>query len=68
MLRRVGMEKPDKVGWDYILSIPWTTNEEYDRIIYDEIWREADRIADARRCFCSSEGDMTALEYPDRHW
>jgi len=66
VLRRFGMEKPTTAGWEYLLSIPYTTDEELDRIIYDEIWREADQIADARHCFI--EGDMTALAQPDRHW
>jgi len=66
VLSRFGMEKPDKAGWEYLLSIPYTTDEELDQIIYEEIWREADRIADARHCF--TEGDITALEHPDRHW
>ena len=66
VLRRFGMVKPDKSGREYLLSIPYTTDEELDRIIYEEIWREADRIADARHCF--TEGDMAALDDPDRHW
>lgn len=66
VLNLFGMEELDKEGSAYILSIPYTTDEELDRFIYDEIWREADRIADARHCF--TEGDMTALEHPDRHW
>jgi len=60
------MEKPETAGWEYLLSIPYTTDEELDRIIYDEIWREADQIVDSRHCF--TEGDMTALAQPDRHW
>jgi ketosteroid isomerase-like protein len=36
------------------------------RMIDDEIWREADGIADERHCF--TEGDTIALEDPDRHW
>jgi hypothetical protein len=66
VLSRFGMEKPDKAGWEYLLSIPYTTDEELDRTIYEEIWREADHIADARHCF--TEGDMTAVDDPNRHW
>jgi hypothetical protein len=66
VLRRLGREKPDKAGWEYLLSIPYTTDEELDRTIDEEIWREADHIADARQCF--TEGDMTAVDDPNRHW
>lgn len=66
VLSRFGMEKPDKEGGEYVLSIPYTTDEELDRIIYDEIWREAESIADLRNCF--TEGDITSLEDPDRSW
>ena len=31
------MEKPDKGGHRYILTIPYETEEELDRIIYDDI-------------------------------
>jgi DNA invertase Pin-like site-specific DNA recombinase len=66
VLGRFGMEKPDRDGGEYILSIPYATDEELDRIIYDEIWRAADRRADGRHCFV--EGDTVSLEDPDRHW
>jgi hypothetical protein len=35
LLSRFAMEKPDKKGWEYILSIPYTTGEELDLIIYE---------------------------------
>ncbi len=36
------MEKPDKDGHRYILTIPYETDEELDRIIYDDIlWQAA---------------------------
>lgn len=66
VLQRFGMEKASKDSHEYLLSIPYTTDEELDRIIYDEIWREAESIADGRNCF--TEGDMTSLEDPDRRW
>ena len=41
-------------------------NEELDRIIYEEIWGEAQCIADMRHCF--TEEDAVSLENPDRSW
>jgi hypothetical protein len=32
------MEKPDKKDWAYFLAIPYTTDEELDKIVYEEIW------------------------------
>lgn len=66
VLSRFAMEKPDKQGWEYILSIPYTTDEELDRIIYEEIVAEAERTADLRHCF--TEGDMVSVDDPDRSW
>jgi hypothetical protein len=66
ILSRFAMEKPERDGWEYILSIPYSTDEELDRIIYDEIWREMDSRADGRHCFV--EGDTVSLEDPERHW
>ncbi len=66
VLRRYGMRPTDAGGPEYVLTIPYTTDEELDQIIYDEIWREADRIADGRNCFV--EGDTVSLEDPDRSW
>lgn len=66
VLSRFNMEKPDKNGWEYILSIPYTTDEELDGIVYDEISREAESIADLRNCF--TEADITSLDDPERSW
>jgi DNA invertase Pin-like site-specific DNA recombinase len=66
VLSRFGMDKPDKKGWEYILSIPYTTDEELDRIIYEEIFAEAERMADLRHCF--TEGDMVSVDDPERSW
>jgi len=65
VLSQFGMEKPDKAGSDYILSIPYTTDEELNQII-DEIYAEAERIADYRNCF--TEGDMISLDDPEKCW
>jgi hypothetical protein len=61
------MENPDKKRGEYLLSIPYTTDEELDRIIYNEIWREAENIADLHSCFFT-EGDIISLDDPDRRW
>ncbi len=66
VLSRFAMEKPDKNGWEYVLSIPYTSDEELDRVIYDEISREAESIADLRNCF--TEADITSMEDPERGW
>ena len=66
VLQRFGMKKASKASHEYLLWIPYTTDEELDRIIYDEIWREAESIAEARHCF--TEGDITSLDDPDRSW
>jgi DNA invertase Pin-like site-specific DNA recombinase len=66
LLSRFAMEKPDKKGWEYILSIPYTTDAELDRIIYEEILTEAERMADLRHCF--TEGDMISVDDPERRW
>lgn len=66
VLRRYGLRATDEGGPEYLLTIPYTTDEELDRIIYDDIWREADSIADARHCFV--EGDTVSLDDPERSW
>jgi hypothetical protein len=66
VLGQFGMEKTAKDGYGYILSIPYTTDEELDRTIYDEIFTEAKNIADYRHCF--TEGDMVSLEDPEKTW
>ena len=66
ILSRYRMEKPHKERGEYLLAIPYTSDEELDRIIYHEIWREAERMADLRHCF--TEGDIISLDDPDRSW
>jgi DNA invertase Pin-like site-specific DNA recombinase len=66
LLSRFSMEKTDKNGWEYILSIPYTTDEELDKIIHDEIYAEAERIADLRNGFI--DGHITSLDDPERSW
>ena len=65
MLRRFSVEKTDKTGSDYILSIPYTTDEELDQII-DEIYAEAESIANNRNCF--TECDIISLDDPEKSW
>jgi hypothetical protein len=66
VLSQFDMEKLDKDGWEYILSIPYTTDEELDQIIYDEIIAEANDIADRRNGFI--EADIVSLDDPVRSW
>lgn len=66
VLSRFNMEKPDKDGSEYILSISYTTDEELDQIIYEEIYAEAERIADSRNGFI--ECDIVSLDDPERSW
>jgi DNA invertase Pin-like site-specific DNA recombinase len=66
ILRRYQMEKPDKDGHRYILTIPYQTDEELDRIINEDILGEAHRIADLRNGFI--EADVIALDDPERSW
>lgn len=66
VLSRYQMEKLSKDGWEYHLTIPYETDEELDRIIYDDILREADRIAESRYGFV--EADVRSVEDPDRSW
>ena len=66
VLRRYRMEKSHKDSWDYVLTIPYETDEDLDRIIYNDILAEADRIADLRNGFI--EADVVAVDDPDRSW
>ena len=66
VLTQFQMEKPDEKGWDYLLTIPYETDEALDKIIYEEILAEAARIADFANCF--TEGDVISVDDPDRHW
>jgi len=65
VLSQYAMEKHSN-GCEYTLTIPYDTDEELERIIYDEILREADTMADMRYCFI--EADVRALDGSDRHW
>ena len=66
VLSRYGMKEDDHGGPEYVLTVPYTTDEELDRIIYDEVLGEAQDIADRRHCFV--EGDAVSLEDPERSW
>jgi DNA invertase Pin-like site-specific DNA recombinase len=66
VLSNYDMEKPYKDGDDYILSIPYTTDDELEQIINDDIFAEAHRIADDRNGFI--EYHMVSVDDPDRIW
>lgn len=59
------MERPHKGSPEYLLTIPYHTDEELDRIIDDILTRAAD-MADDRHCFI--EADMQSLDDPERSW
>lgn len=63
VLSRYAMEKQPS-GVEYHLIIPYSTDEELDRIVSDEILREAASIADGRHCFI--EADVRALDGSER--
>jgi hypothetical protein len=65
ILSQYAMEKHPS-SCEYTLTISYDTDEELERIICDEILREADRLADMRYCFI--EADVRALDGSDRHW
>jgi hypothetical protein len=66
VLSRYQMEKLNPEGGEYRLTIPYETDEELERIIYEDILREAERIADSRHGFI--EADVRSVEDPDRSW
>ncbi len=66
VLSRYQMEKLRPEGWEYHLTIPYETDEELERIIYDDILREAEWIADSRHGFI--EADVRSVDDPDRSW
>jgi hypothetical protein len=66
VLARFRMEKPRADGWEYVLSIPYETDEELDEIVSREILQEAEAIAERRLCF--TEADVTSVDDPDRSW
>jgi hypothetical protein len=59
------MEKPDKNGWEYRLTIPYQSQDELDDTIYD-LLRETQSAADAYNYFI--EADVTALDGSERSW
>ncbi len=65
VLSQYAMEKQGN-GWEYILTLSYRTDEDLDRIIYDDILREADTLADLRSCFL--EADVRALDGSERQW
>jgi transposase len=65
VLRRYQMQKRSPDRGEYLLTIPYETDEELDDIIYD-ILHEADQTADYRHCFI--EADVQSVEDPDRSW
>jgi DNA invertase Pin-like site-specific DNA recombinase len=66
VLSRFQMEKLGTDGWEYYLTIPYETDEDLDRIIYEDILREAEWIADSRHGFI--EADVRSVDDPDRSW
>jgi hypothetical protein len=64
VLSQYAMKKGN--GWEYILTIPYHTDEELDRIIYDDLLRVCDNLADMRYCFI--EADVRALDGSERRW
>ena len=66
VLSHYHLEKPQKDGWEYVLAIPYQTDEELETIIYRDILQEAAFHADIRHCFI--EADVVSLNDPDRFW
>ncbi len=65
VLSQYAMEKPEKDGWRYSLTIPYYTQGDLDDTIYD-ILREAESEADSHHCF--TEADVIALHGSERSW
>jgi hypothetical protein len=65
ILSRYSMKKQAN-GYEYTLTIPYDTDEQLERIIYEDILREADAEADTHHCFI--EADVRALDDSGRHW
>lgn len=65
ILSQYGMEKHPN-GCEYKLTLPYGSDEQLERLIYDDILREADCLADGRSCFI--EADVRALDGSGRHW
>ena len=66
ILSQYGMQKNRPDGWEYTLTISYSTDEELESVIYDDILREADNEADYSNCFI--EADVTALDGSERRW
>jgi DNA invertase Pin-like site-specific DNA recombinase len=66
VLSHFAVEKPDPKGSEYLLSIPYTHEDELDRVIYEEIFLAMEHLVNERHCFM--EADMTAVDDPDRRW
>jgi hypothetical protein len=65
VLSNYGMEKIEKDGDEYILSIRYNTEQELEETICD-IYSEAERIADDHHCF--TEGETISLDDPEKYW
>lgn len=65
ILSQYQMEKHPN-GVEYTLTIPYETEAQLEQIIYRDILREADSLADARYCFL--EADVRALDGSGRYW
>ena len=65
ILSQYQMKKKWEDGHDYILTIPYDTDEGLEKTIYDII-REAAWAADLR--YCIIETDVRALDGSDRYW
>lgn len=65
VLSDYSMKKLGKDTDEYELTIPFQTDEQLDKIVYD-ILQEASRIADMRHCFV--EGGAHSVDDPDRQW
>ena len=58
-------KKIDPKGSDYELTIPYSSDEDLDRTIYD-LCQEISSTADERNCFV--EIDVSALDGSERYW
>lgn len=65
ILSQYAMEKHPN-GHAYTLTISYDTDEDLERIITEEILREAANLADLRYCFI--EADVRALDGSGRSW
>lgn len=65
VLARYKARKRHKDGNEYILHIPYETDEELDEIVHG-ILSEAESYADMRHCFI--EADARSLDDPNKYW